>query len=209
MSTTRLVLLMIGSAIAGVPIRLALNGSVMSQWGKTGPDGKYAIAVPYGEYRVDGYELEPRQVDPLLGGKTDSPRNWGYHRAESFRVAEGVPGAGVELDYIDPVIVVAPKGAVLASQPIVLKWQPYPEATSYRLQLEEFRRAGDFQNERWLFDWSERPVVEGTTFDLDAKGVKLRPGYHYQVRVEALGASRRILSNTGNRFAVTDFHVTE
>jgi hypothetical protein len=35
----------------GLKVRLALNGEVISQWAEVDSEGRYAIKVPYGEYR--------------------------------------------------------------------------------------------------------------------------------------------------------------
>src|SRR5690349_15045787 len=63
-----------GKPLKGLRLRLALNGSVMSQWAISNADGRYEIAVPYGKYRVDGYELDSSVAQDVLAGKTDSPR---------------------------------------------------------------------------------------------------------------------------------------
>ena len=198
-----------GKGRAGLRIRLALNASVMSQWGTSQDDGKYAIPVPYGEYRVDGYEVDHEQVQAALSGKTDNPQNRSYHHGDTFTVAEGKPGRGIELDYIDPVVVIAPKGDVSVSGPIVVSWKPYPNAALYRIQVEEFKRSGDYRSERRLFEWEDQPVVSETSFDLTAKGVKLQPGFYYLVSVDALDGRKGMISTTGNRFASVDFHVTQ
>jgi len=56
-------------ARAGFAVALALNDGVMSEWATTDASGKYAIGVPYGKYRIDGYELDYTVVHALLGGK--------------------------------------------------------------------------------------------------------------------------------------------
>jgi hypothetical protein len=196
-----------GKRIAGVSIRLALNGTVMSQWGKTGPDGKYFVAVPFGEYRVDGYELDHENVRDVLGGKTDGPSNMHYDRTQ-FTVGQGKPGRGLDLDYVDPVVIVGPKGDVSASRPITVSWKPYPNATTYRIQLTEFKHPSDYRSMRQVFDWNDQPVVMDTSLDLTAKGVKLQPGFYYRVEIHAEGL-QGTLASTGNRYDVTDFHVTE
>lgn len=196
-----------GKPVAGVSIRLALNGSVMSQSGKTGLDGKYSIPVPFGEYRIDGYELDHQLSRTALGGKTDGPRNMHYDQSP-FTVAEGKPGRGLDLDYVDPVVIVGPKGDVSASGPIVVSWKPYPDATTYRIQLTEFKQPGDYRSMRQVYGWNDQPVVMDTSLDLTAKGVKLKPGFYYRVEIHAEGL-QGTLAGTGNRFNVTDFHVTE
>ena len=53
-----------GEPLEGLRLRLALNGSVMSQWATTGAAGRYEIGVPFGGYRIDGFELAWRWFLP-------------------------------------------------------------------------------------------------------------------------------------------------
>lgn len=61
--------------VAGVKLRLWLNGGVMSQWGVTDVNGQYQISAPAGEYKVDGYELDFEVANTVLSGLIDSPQN--------------------------------------------------------------------------------------------------------------------------------------
>jgi hypothetical protein len=193
---------------AGLRVRLALNGSVMSQWSEVDSAGRYAVSVPYGNYRIDGYELDYNTTNAVLGGKTDSPRNNRYRDGDVFQVAEGRPGAGPELQYIDPLVKTGPKGPVSASQPVVLEWRPYPNAKSYRVQVTGRADEEDYTNQVQAFGWRDRPVVSGTSFDLARHGVKLKVGYVYTVDITALDAEGRTLVES-SRTSRSDFKVTE
>ena len=193
---------------AGVRLRLALNGSVMSQWAEVDREGRYAAAVPYGEYRVDGYELDYNTANAVLGGRTDGPRNGRYHDSDTFTVAEGRPGTGPELRYVAPIVKIGPKGAVSASKPVVLEWRPYPGAASYRVQLTGRPGEDDYARQVQVFDWRDRPVVSGTSLDLGQHRVKLKPGYAYAVEITAIDADGRTLVDS-SRSSRTDFRVTE
>lgn len=197
-----------GRPATGVKVRLALNGSVMSQWSEVDADGRYAIAVPYGDYRIDGYELDDRTSNAVLGGKTDSPRNNRYHEEDTFTVAEGRAGSGPELQYVDPIVKIGPKGTVSASKAIILEWRPYPKAASYRLQVTGRPDEDDYSNQFQVFGWRERPVVNGTSFDLTGHGAKLRTGYVYTVDISALDAEGKTLVETSHNLR-PDFKVTE
>lgn len=193
----------------GLRLRLALNGSVMSQWAEVGGDGRYAVAVPYGEYRIDGYDLDTSTANAVLPGKTDGPGNRRYFRGEPFAVAENRPGAGLDLEYVDPVVKIGPKGSVSVSRPVVLEWRAYPKAASYRVQVTEQPDEQDYAHQVRLFDAREPLVVTGTSLDLAQHGARLKPGYVYTVDVEALDENRKVLADSSRSLARPDFRVTE
>ena len=195
-----------GKPAQGVRLRLALNGAVMSQWGTSGVDGKYEIAVPYGEYRIDGYELDSSVANKVLAGKTDGPRN-GPHGSHKVVVAEGRHGEALDFSYVDPVRVKAPSGDLAASEPLVVAWEPYPGAVAYRLQLVEQKHPRDFTTNRYVFDWNKRPVVSGTSANLAELGAELKKGHYYTVEVEALGELNRRLSQSPRHFDRADFRI--
>ena len=197
-----------GKPLEGLRLRLALNGAVMSQWATTGADGRYEVALPYGKYRVDGYELDTFIANTVLAGKTDGPRQSSWYGDETD-VQQGRPGAGLDLAYVDPVVKVGPRGEVKSGEPVVLSWKPYPGATAYRVQLTEQKDPRDYENQRQLFEWRDRPVVEGTRFDLKAHKVALQKGHYYHFEVEALGELKRTLSQSTREFGRMDFRVVE
>jgi hypothetical protein len=198
-----------GNPVAGLRLRLALNGSVYSQWGETGSDGKYSIAVPYGEYRVDGYRLDHDRVDELLGGKTENRRiGNSYHDSLPFKVSEGKPGQGVDLDYVEAIQLTGPTGEVSVSKPVVASWKPYPGAMSYRVQLTESKDRVN-HTRKYVFPYLGRPEVLEPSIDLTAKGATLHPGYYYEVEVEALDGSMAVISSTGMRFGASDFRAVD
>jgi hypothetical protein len=198
-----------GKPARGLRLRLALNGSVMSQWTEVDAEGRYAVSVPYGEYRIDGYELHSSTTNTVLAGKTDAPANRGNTRGDTFTVAENRPGPGLDLDYVDPVVKIGPRGAVSASKPVVLEWRAYPRATAYRVQVTEQPDERDYAHQVRLFDWRGAPVVTGTSLDLGQQGVKLKKDHVYTVDIEALDASRRVLADSSRAGARPDFRVTE
>lgn len=194
--------------VQGLRLRLALNGAVMSQWATTGADGNYAVSLPYGKYRVDGYEIDSSTADRVLAGKTDGPRQPPFDR-DVIAVEAGKPGRGLDLGYVDPVKKLGPSGDVPLSQPVILSWAPYPGAVAYRLQLIERRERGAYESERRVFDWRDQPVVPGTSADLAEHKVALKKGHYYTFEIEALGELNRPLSRSPRHFDRTDFHVVE
>ena len=193
---------------SGLKLRLALNGAVMSQWSEVDAEGRYAIAVPYGTYRIDGYDLDGRTANAVLGGKTDGPGNSPYGDGDTFTVAEGRAGHGPDLQYVDPIVKIGPKGTVSASKPVVLEWRPYPKAASYRLQLTGRPSERDFSNQVQAYKWPDRPVVTGTSFNLTEHGIKLKTGYVYTVDITALDAGGKTLVDSSSHLR-PDFQVTE
>lgn len=186
-----------GKPVAGLRLRLALNGAVMSQWATSGADGKYDVAVPYGKYKVNGYELDSDSAHRVLSGKVDAPRTH-FHESEILTVADGRPAKGLDLEFVEPVKRQAPTGEVSAAEPLVVSWEAYPGAVSYRLQLIEQKARRDYESQKRLFDWRERPMVTGTRANLSEHGVKLKKGYYYSVEIEAFDAERRPLAQTAH-----------
>jgi len=199
-----------GKPLEGLRLRLGLNGSVMSDWTTTDAAGKYAIGVPYGKYRVDGYKLDYSIVDRVLGGKVDAPQNYNaYGSNVVIEVAQGQPGKGPDFAYVDPVRKKGPKGKVSLSTPVVLEWEAYPGAEGYQVQLLEQKDERDFANQKRLIDWSKRPTVSGTSLDLSERGIQLKKGYYYTVEIHALDARMRNISNSADFRGGADFHTTE
>lgn len=183
-----------GMPLEGLKLRLALNGKAMSQWATSGPDGRYEIAVPYGEYRVDGHELNTRSANAVLAGKIDHPRN--PFSGGSFDVTEGAPGDGLTLDFVDPVLVEAPKRKYAPGEDIVIRWKPYPGATEYAVQLWEQAGDGAYAGRQAVFDWDERPVLHEPAIDLAEYDVELKAGHYYSLDVTARTGPWQQLSRT-------------
>ena len=198
-----------GKPVQGLRLRLALNGSVMSEWAETDPTGRYAVQVPYGKYRVDGYELDYQSVDSALSGKTDSPQNQPAGSDDIMIVAEGKPGRGVDLEYVDPVRLKGPRGDVSLSKPVILDWEAYPGAVDYEIQVTEQRDASDYGSRRQLFACCDRPRASGTTFELSASGATLTKARVYFVNVTALDAQGKRLAESARMQTRPDFSTTD
>lgn len=198
-----------GKPLQGLRLRLALNGAVMTQWGVSGADGRYEIAVPYAKYRIDGYELDSEVVNDVLGGKVDGPRHRAHPMQEVVQVEAGKPAQALDFAFVDPVRKIGPRGEVSAAKPVVVSWQPYPGAAGYRLQIIEQKDPEDYQNHKRLFDWRQRPVIAGTSVDLAEQGVKVQTGYHYSVEIEALDENKRKVSEAPRTMTRSDFRVVD
>ena len=197
-----------GSPVSGVRLRLALNGSVWSRWVTTDATGTYTVDVPFGRYKVDGYELDFESASRMLAGKVDVPRLGGSGTGE-FDVSQGIDGEGLTLRYAEPVVVLGPTGNVSAADELVVSWQPYPGAQRYRLQLYATETNSDFAGNDTVFSWRQRPEVDGTSFDLKAAGVMLKPGRYYTVEIQALDVEGRPISETARRPQDKDFRFVD
>jgi hypothetical protein len=197
-----------GKPLQGLRLRLALNGAVMSQWSVSSADGTYEIAVPYGNYRVDGYELDSSVVQTVLSGKIEGPRE-NYHPQASVLVAEGKPAKGIDFTFVDPVRKKGPSGDVSLAQPVVLTWEPYPAASTYRVQITEYKDPADYAGYTPLFPWREQPVTQSTSLNLAEQKVILKKGYYYTLQIQALDANNRMLSETPRSFRKADFRVVD
>ncbi|MGH8708490.1 MAG: carboxypeptidase-like regulatory domain-containing protein [Burkholderiales bacterium] len=196
-----------GQPVEGLKLQLALNGAVYSQWGTSDADGSYEIAVPYGKYRIDGYMLDSSSADAALAGKVDNPVN--PHDGPVFDVKEGSNGKALDLDFVDPVRKIGPKGEFPIAQPLVVSWEPYPGATQYRIQLIEQAHPSDVTSQKRLFEWHRQPKTTATSINLSEHGIKLRKGHHYAVEVDALDDIGRPLSNSSRTWRHADFEAVE
>lgn len=191
----------------GVRVRLALNGTVYSEWAKSGVDGRYTVRVPYGEYRIDGYELERESANKYLAGKIAHPRM--PRGGGPFSVGKNKSGIGLNLDFVDPVEFTEPTGEVSLSEEIVAKWEPYPGASSYVVQVYEREDAHGLSFSGVLFDWNELPEVTEPFMDLKEKQVALKAGSFYTLLIRAKDERGRTISETPTTFHERGFKVTD
>ena len=184
--------------VAGLKLRLSLNGKVMSQWGTTDSTGSYSISVPAGRYQVTGYELDHASPDRVLAGKIMRPQRETLD-STLIQAAPDKVASGPDLDFTEPVVLTGPVGDQSSNAKVIITWQPFPGAASYRVQLDESERRTQFFGEtKFVYDWASRPLVSSNSFDVSSAQAKLKPGYYYHARVEALGANGKVISETPN-----------
>ena len=196
-----------GIGVAGQRIRLELNGNVRSHWAKTNSDGTYNIKVPVGEYRIDGYQLHSDDANRVLEGKIDDQAN--PYGGVSFKVVEGKPGEGLNLNYVSPIIKLAPKGEFRLTDSIVARWEPYPNAQLYRIQIQESANLHDTSRSVSMFSISKMPQTSENEINISQLGISLKPGKHYKVEITAFDQSGRVLSETVRYSRDKDFKVVE
>lgn len=190
-----------GSPEEGIKLRLALNGNVLSQWAVTNSTGEYIIQVPYGKYRIDGYELDKSAADNVLGGKIDHPQN--PHSGAVQYIDKENEGYGLNFKFIDPVIKKIKKRYPL-SEDIVLAWEPYPGASQYSIQLFE-KTDPNIWSSKTVFPYSKTPVVSETEINLTALGISLKPNHFYILQVYAKDKNNTLLSESPRIYDDFDF----
>ena len=195
-----------GLPVEGLKLRLALNGSVMSQWTTSGRNGRYEIPVPYAAYRIDGYELDRVSANDVLVGTIRHPQT--ALARPRFRVDAESPGQGLDLRFVEPVILDMQKTRFSADEEIVIHWQAYPGAHDYSVEIYERPAAPSQGKIQSLFAGSDRPVAGEPHLNLADHGIELKPGHEYSVALEARGQGQEVISRSAPSFGY-DFQVIE
>jgi len=193
-----------GKPVKGLRLRLALNGSVMSQWAITNAIGKYQVNVPYGKYAVDGFELDHNTADRYLPNKIIHPQR--AHTKNAFEVSDGNSGNGINFKFVDPISKKVMKNKYSVVDNVVLEWEPYPNATEYSVQLYEKTDSQTWKSTS-LFDWNDRPTVTDTHINLKEFDVQLESGHFYVYEVSAVDKDRKMLSETHRKHTGYDFEI--
>ena len=195
------IVLVNGKPKTDVKLRLALNGSVLSQWAITNSSGEYVIHVPFGKYSIDGYELDRLVANKVLAGKIDHPLN--PHSGAVQDVNDASKGYGLNFNFVDPVIKKTKK-QYLVSEEIILEWEPYPNATDYSVQLFEKKDPNVWSN-KTVFSHPNTPVVSEAKINLKTHNIKLKPNYFYVLQVYAKDHNGVILSESHREYNGYDF----
>ncbi|WP_049722200.1 hypothetical protein [Gilvimarinus polysaccharolyticus] len=194
-----------GKRVEGLRLRLGLNSAVYSQWATTDAAGEYRIAVPFGEYQVNGFQLDSDTTDGALPGLIISPMN--QHRSDRFLVAEGEPGEGLDLQFVKPVVKRVKTKLVTLDEPIVLAWEPYPEASYYRVQVQQKANLNDYLGNDTLFAWADMPEVTDASLVLQDFTENLTSGYFYTYYVTAISEGGARISESQRRHQGYDFQI--
>jgi hypothetical protein len=193
--------------VSGLALRLALNGSVMSEWATTNPQGEYVINVPFGEYRIDGFDLDLGTANAVLDGKIDDPQ--GFRPTETFQVKSDASAPGLILKFVDPIEKRIEKRKFSVSEDIVLNWAPYPGASEYSVQVYEKSDPRAFAGNSPLLDWLHLPHVSSPAFSLTEHGIEPKVGHYYTLEVRAHNDVMRIISQTARDSLGYDFEVVK
>ncbi len=203
-----------GEGINGLQLRLALNGSLTSSWATTDANGVYVVCVPYGEYRIDGYEFDSRSAHDALPGKTD---HWSNDcSSEVFEVTAERSGEGLRFRYVDTVGKLRPRGDVNLSDGLVVNWSPYPGASSYSVHVYGAEFARGYIDPAHSLDslaYFAQPIFHRQTtepyVDLLAHGAKLQTGRCYRVELRAYGVPPDFFGPIAISHGVGDFRVVD
>lgn len=186
-----------GRPLAGLRLRLTLNGQAKSAWAVTNDQGRYEVLVPPGKYVVDGYELDRDVANRILSGKILHPGCRFVCRNEgAMNVSASNIGLGLDFDFVDPVQLLGPDGEVALGAELIARWKPYPGAVRYRVSVTEITSQSGVKNWNPVFAWKDRPEVSGESIDLVKVGLKPEVGRTYSLAVEALDAQGAALSET-------------
>lgn len=197
-----------GEPVAGLKLQLALNGKVMSQWATSDARGKYTVSVPYGKYRVDGFKLDHRIADRVLAGMIQHPQSSPY--GATFRVSEKSVGQGLDFRFVSPIVKYVSENTYTESEDIYLRWEPYPNAATYQIQVYEKETPDGFRGIAQLADWDQRPSTTETHINLrDYPQFEFRPGKYYSVTIQARDDMNKILSEIDTRYRDYDFKIVD
>jgi len=194
-----------GKPVAGLRLRLPLNGAVWSQWAATDANGGYRIPVPPGEYRVDGFELDPTSSDQLLSGLTMSP-DCDTDDIGILVLSDGASAEGPHFEFVPVIRIVTRNLEIAPGEPAIVEWESYPGATQYRVGVME-RRTGQRTGPIGFLTDPGGITVNSNSLDLNAIGPALKAGYSYSVSIDALDADGRGVSTTPMHSGITDVRV--
>lgn len=193
--------------ISGLKLKLTLNKAVASHWVVTNSHGEYAVSVPFGEYRIDGFTIDHAVANQVVPGKILHPHS--SYQSDKFNVSSKVDGIGITIKFVTPIIKNINKKAFTLSEKIDVSWNETPKAHAYEIQIFEKDEPNDFRGNTNLFDWMNRPKVKTSGIDLSAYKSKFSPGKYYVVEISALNERGKRISSTPDKHTGYDFKIIE
>lgn len=193
-----------GEPLKGLKLRLSLNGSIKSQWVETGEEGLYRLSVPYGEYRIDGYDLDHESANTVLAGKIDAPSH--ESSSQEFMVGQDIQGLGINLSFVTPIEKSSNYGVYQKGDSFDVSWEPYPEAESYTVQIYIKESPNGFARGAILPPGDEITTTD-TKIDLGSVSDQLIPGFYYNVGVRAYSKYGSAISDTAQNYRGVDFKI--
>ncbi|MDH5736841.1 MAG: carboxypeptidase-like regulatory domain-containing protein [Gammaproteobacteria bacterium] len=192
--------------VSGLKIRLILNREITSKWVTTNHEGAYELNVPYGEYRIDGYELDTLTANKLLSGMIDHPQIVPL-TGTIFEVRQGLNARGPTFRFTNPVNKNVNKSRYSLTEDIVINWEPYPGAKLYTVQVYEKRDPLQSMDQKEMFSRSSRPSMTDTYINLKSHQVNFKPGHFYTVEIVARNERINIISKTADPGNGYDFEI--
>ena len=195
-----------GMPVTGLKVRLYFLPNLMSSWITTDPNGHYRIDVPFGEYKIEGFELDMESANAKLPGKILHPQN--AFLSEAFEVSETVPGHGLNLAFVDAIEPDFPKRSFSSDdKEIVLSWKPIPGAYEYAVVLYESSDS-EYPSRGTMVAWSEFPLTLEPSANL-LEFYSLEESHEYAVYVAALNEEGRLISYSETRDRDFDFQIVD
>jgi hypothetical protein len=193
-----------GKPLKGLKLRLALNGSVYSSWATTDLTGKYIVKVPYGEYIIEGFEIDKTKADELLPNMILHPQN--PHSSNQFVVNSSLNGRGLNFKFVNPITKKFEKNKFKIDDVIILEWNDYPNAANYFVQIYEKSDPYSWDSVH-MFEWSERPELKEPRINLKEYDVKLKPESFYTLYISARDKNNNIISESPRNHSGYDFEI--
>ncbi len=193
-----------GVPVAGLRFRLGLNGKVHSAWTVSDKTGSYSIRVPYGVYRIDGYELDYSSANRVLSGYTDFPGR--PYRKQPITVSSESSGKGLDLKFVRPVIKRTESERYDLNEDIFISWDPVPDAVEYKIQMYKTNSLDELNREA-LFDWGQLPVTNALRWEVTANSDDLEAGYFYSYEISALDLNGRAITKSVRDYNGYDFEI--
>lgn len=187
----------------GLKLRLALNGSLWSQWADVDSQGNYNISVPFGEYQVNGFELDFRSADKVLPNQISHPNQ--RLKTQSFVVSEEENGAGLALSFVEPVVKLSLVESYDNPKDVILRWQPYQGASKYLVRLS-VKDSADASRSSSV-DTQNKLIVETTELKLKEHSIPLEKSKYYTFEVLAADEFDRLLSKSVSKYGEYDFYL--
>lgn len=192
--------------LANLKLRLALNGTALSEWTETDKHGQYTVRVPFGEYRIDGFRFDSAITDSILAGKIENP----VHNFKSgyFNVSEDTEGRGTLFRFVSPIEITVPKKRYRLNEPVKFHWSAHPGADNYIIQVLAKPDPYKFFGSSTLFrGWSNQPMTSETSFTLEPEKHGLKPGLFYNINVRALKNKNKPISKSATKHSGYDFEI--
>ncbi len=194
-----------GRGIAGISLRLALNGEAYSQWGLTNGSGVYSISVPYGSYEIDGFEINRVSANRNLSGLIDASRH--SFSGSIFAVSENRKGVGLDFFYIKPIVKSESNVEYGLNDAVIIAWEPYPNVKKYQIQVWEKSNPHEYRGNNRLFTWSTQPKTDKTSINLKNFTSNLKSGSYYSFEVRAFDERGMQVSKSADQHVGYDFYI--
>jgi hypothetical protein len=189
-----------GKPVSGLKLRLVAELGSLTEWGTSNADGYYSIAVPPGQYKLRGWEIDADSASKTIAGKIVNPATSRNLPPHFLTVTTDTATSALDLEFIDPIVRVRPANGEAITSATVFEWKPYPGATYYRMYMQSFGTTPDGEPRDVFVLW--HPSLMGTTTTAVAAGFMLRSGHYYTWKLRAYNTKETCISETANDIAL-------